>query len=128
MVDQHLSAIAQGKNEIPLDQACEQANKSLAVGDEEATQINAELGKWFSDYLSANGYQTHTNPSMIKHMIMTAFPTIMEDEKLTPENLEDVLLNARRVYAQHAALEKDSARYTFATILGTGTTRAITYV
>ena len=121
-----LGAIARGQPQRPLDEACKQANKALAANSEEANQINTEVGQWFADYLSDNGYYAHTNPGMIKEMIMNAFPTITQQPELDPENLEQVLLNMRRLYAQHAELAKP--RWNYSSILGTGSTRTLTYV
>ncbi|KAL3897562.1 MAG: hypothetical protein SGARI_006886, partial [Bacillariaceae sp.] len=122
-----LGAIAKGQAHIPVDKACEQANKSLAANTQEAKDINSELGQWFADYLSDNGYYAHTNPGMVKEMIMNAFPTIIQEEELNPENLEQTLLNMRRLYAQHAHAAR-GPRWSMSNVLGTGSTRVVTYV
>ena len=45
-------------------------------------------------------------------MILTAFPVLLEDEELTPDNVEQFLANKEQVYSRYAGVDLDDKRYT----------------
>lgn len=80
-------------------------NKAYEGDPELIKKANAELGQWFADYLQDAGYEAQTCPQLTKQMIMTAFSVICEDEQLTVDNIQEVLLNYRRVYRNFLNME-----------------------
>jgi len=49
----------------------------------------------------------HTYPQLTKQMIMTAFPVMTLEKKITPENAEGIVLNTRRVFRNFAQMETE---------------------
>ena len=85
------------------DQA--EASRLPAEAVEESTQA---LGQWFTDYLFANGYWVDDNPVLWKQMIMNAFPPVNDGQIMTPENVEQYLLNYHQVFNRHVSLNESS--------------------
>lgn len=89
-----------------LNSVCDQVNQSMSAADEEEVkQIGKEMGEWFANYLADSGYAPHTDSVMIKQAILSAFPVINKEKKLTPENVEEVLLNTERSYNRLIEME-----------------------
>ena len=65
-----------------------------------------DLGIWMGQYLADNGYHPHTSSVLAKQMFMVAFPPLTRDKKFTEENVEQVLLRARKVMSRYAQEEE----------------------
>mmetsp|Transcript_52443 Transcript_52443/g.126967 ORF Transcript_52443/g.126967 Transcript_52443/m.126967 type:complete len:114 (-) Transcript_52443:1387-1728(-) len=55
-----------------------------------------------------------------KQMIMTAFPSLTQDDKLTPENIEGYSLRVRHVMDRYDQIEEYRPRYDLMAVIGTG--------
>ena len=77
----------------------------------------AELGKWFTDYLTSNGYWVENDPASMKQMIVSAFPPI-NDGELTPENIQPSMLKMIQTMNKHIALQDQNTP--FQKLLATG--------
>jgi hypothetical protein len=110
-----------------LGKDLDQANDSLAmVGDERVDDVYRKMGQWFADHVRESGYYAHVNQILVKQMILTAFPPLMTDEKLTPENLEQFLANKQQVYDRYSTLAEDEeGRYSLKRLLGNGSTKIL---
>ena len=53
-------------------------------------------------------------------MVMTAFPSLTRDNKLTPENIEGYALRVRQVMDRYHQIEEDRPRYNLMAVMGTG--------
>jgi len=104
--DRVLNAIADPENAMTADQVCEFLNETLGGDPQVKEEATRDLGAWVGDYLKGNGYNPHVHSIMIKLMVMKAFPSITQDEVVTPENVERVLLRSRRVMNQYLELEE----------------------
>mmetsp|Transcript_16605 Transcript_16605/g.24538 ORF Transcript_16605/g.24538 Transcript_16605/m.24538 type:complete len:685 (+) Transcript_16605:91-2145(+) len=81
------------------------------VDEDAKSEVNAEIGQWFTDYLNHNGYQPYMSATVTKQMIMSVFPPISRGKftaELTPDNVEEKLLNTEKVYRQFIKLEEDN--------------------
>jgi hypothetical protein len=88
------------------------------VDQQEVELVSKELAEWFTKYLKYNGYKGLVSPTVIKMMLLKAFPVLTHDEDLTTENMEETLINADRIYSQFLRLEDEKARgYTSSNIL-----------
>ena len=72
--------------------------------DEAGIEAKRDLGQWIGDYLDANGYGPHINSTLVKQMILSAFPSISTDEEYTPENIEGALVRSRQVMNEYAGM------------------------
>ena len=72
-------------------------------------EVDGELGSWFTDYLTENGYDAtmHRSPALTKQMIMTFFPPIATEKEWKPDNVEHRLLNRERVYRKFIKSEEE---------------------
>ena len=54
---------------------------NTAQGHDEALAESSseELGKWFGQYLHANGYSPHTTSILMKQMFMASFPPLLRE-------------------------------------------------
>jgi len=77
----------------------------------EQEESKRELGEWFADYMSANGYWADDNPAIMKEMIMAAFPHV-SDPVLTEDNIESALVKGLRVINRLVQLAEDQDPYT----------------
>lgn len=112
-----LALLANHENrEEELPDLCEKINLALQTDSDTTNEAYQEIGKWFADYIRDNGYHAQTHPSEVKQMIVTAFPTIFEGEEVTPENLEQALINERRV-ANHYLDTKEGGKYSLNKLL-----------
>ena len=125
----HEIAEQQGSPELQtkLEDALEKVNASLAmVGDEQTDQAYSELGQWFADHVRASGYYAHVNQVLMKQMIMSAFPVLLaDDEKLTPDNLEQFLANKEQVYARYVRAAEEEGQYSLRRLFGNGGTKVM---
>ena len=89
---------------------------------EAVSAATADVGQWIADYMKGNGYFPPTNSLLIKQMIMSAFPPITTENKITPENIEDVLIRGRYILGKYRDLEERKyGKYSlFEEILGKG--------
>lgn len=121
MRDRILQKMAEGKEDTEkVEEFCELIN--LAQGKladtEGKKEAEQDMGQWIADYLSDNGYQPHTNPVLIKQMVLTAFPSITRERELTPDNIEEVLVKSGRVMQSYLTVsDRQKARYSLAGIL-----------
>jgi len=78
-------------------------------------QSSSDLGQWMGHYLKDNGYSPHTTSILMKQMFMTSFPPLTRDEEFTEENVEEYLLNTRKVMSRYVEQEtKNSVTKTLA--------------
>lgn len=98
--------LTRSKKDTTLPEFLQLYNKSIA------RKISAEhaIGQWFAEYLADNGYFMIGSPSLIKIMIMGAFPLLTPDKQLTEENFEAAMLSLRSLYNKYLKLEKKRAR------------------
>lgn len=110
-----------------LENALGQVNESLAmVGDERVDEVYSKLGQWFADHVRESGYYAHVNQVLMKQMILAAFPPLLTDEKLTPENVEQFLANKQQVYARYTKFaEVEDESYSLKRLLGNGSTKIL---
>mmetsp|Transcript_15553 Transcript_15553/g.25547 ORF Transcript_15553/g.25547 Transcript_15553/m.25547 type:complete len:490 (-) Transcript_15553:40-1509(-) len=81
---------------------CDQINRSMEAGNQdEVDTANADVGKWFADYLVDSGYAPHMDATLIKQQIMTSFPVVNKgNAPYHPLNMEKILLDHQRVYTR----------------------------
>lgn len=123
---EYLHYINKAKAENEISSLCDRINMSMEGDAAEVEASQQELGKWFADYMSDNGYALQMDSTMIKQAIMTAFPTVREEKgkswaffliafntslictpctAYTPENLERALLQTEKIYTSLAETE-----------------------
>lgn len=118
-----LSELDDPKREKGVDELCEMINGALLgrdVEDEALIQsTNADVGQWVADYLADNGYNPHTNSTVIKQMVLTAFPTVTQEGEYRPETLKDVLLRSAQVMNEYLDVQ-ERHKYSWSKLLGNG--------
>lgn len=99
----------------------------LQSGDSDsANKATNDLGVWIGQYLQDSGYTPHIQTQLVKQMIISAFPPVINREGnkdlFTPDNVEDALLRRRQIMNEHlSALErKKNKNYNWGTIIGNG--------
>ena len=86
--------------------------------DQQQEEAQHDLGQWIGEYLADNGYNPHTNPVLIKQMILTAFPTITREKEVTPENIEESLLRQSSIMGNYVSItDRQKLRYSLPGIL-----------
>lgn len=119
-----LKALSDPNNEKSAEEFCEMLNASVYKDERTMNIATSELGTWVGEYLADTGYNPHTQSTIIKQMVMTAFPPINFDGSYTPENLETSLLRARQVLEdlmkEHESQESKTT-WTFSNAFGNGT-------
>jgi len=124
---QFLSELANPENTERLPELVLQFQSILEMDEEIIHESHEKLGNWFGDYLKASGYAAHVQPVVIKQMIMSAFPTVLEEGKeITPENFQQILLHAQRVYNQYLDIPEENP-YSLNGILATRGTTPVGY-
>ena len=93
--DELLNKLHSPEMQSQLPELCGKFNLSLQGDAQAVDETYQALGQWFADYLRDNGYHAQTRPLVVKQLILSAFPTITEGDELTPENLEEALINER---------------------------------
>lgn len=117
--DELLSRLQEEEMQSQLPELCAKFNTSLQGDSETVDETYKALGSWFADYLRANGYHAQTQPLTIKHLVLAAFPSLSDGEDITPENIEQTLINERRLANRY--LDLDSGRrsqYALTKLLG----------
>jgi len=101
-------------NEEDLAAACKRINTSyMAAKEKEIEEIKREMGQWVGEYLQRNGYPIHLDPTMVKSMMLTAFPPLLPETELEeggdlqPSHLEAVLLRQRELYSKYINIEEE---------------------
>lgn len=90
-------------------QLVEKVEHSRLAGPE-CQDVEDRLGKWFADYLHDAGYRVDESPIMYKQMIMSAFPVILKEDKLTADNVEQTTtLNYSRIVNHYLEEEEEPA-------------------
>mmetsp|Transcript_15845 Transcript_15845/g.23536 ORF Transcript_15845/g.23536 Transcript_15845/m.23536 type:complete len:698 (+) Transcript_15845:100-2193(+) len=86
---------------------CDQINRSSEVSNQdEVDAANADVGKWFADYLIDSGYHPHTDSTAIKQLIMTSFPVVNKGAApFHPLNIERILLEYQKGYTRLIEME-----------------------
>ena len=118
--DRMLMDLGDPNSETDTQKLCELYQSATVADEEIVNERTAEVGKWVGDYLLDNGYHPHMTSLLIKQMVMTAFPSLTREKEFTPDNIEEYILRAQRVLTKYAEVE-DQRRYTFPSIMGTGT-------
>lgn len=124
LLDRMLVAISDSSDADKAKEICDLLNTSL-YGDAPSTkEASDNLGQWIGKYLLDAGYNPHTNPNVIKQMILTALPPVTFDKKFTPDNLEPTLLRARHIAKKYGDTNREIKRsqWSFADALGKGGT------
>lgn len=86
-----------------------QVEKSRGESNQEREALEAGMGSWFAAYLRDAGYRIDESPIMYKQMIMSAFPVILKEDKLTADNLEQVTLNYSKIVNHYLEEEEEPA-------------------
>jgi len=119
MYDQILAEMDNPTSEKDVSDFTDMIN-AAAGGDPEAIRLaNTDLGQWVTDYLADNGYRPHLNSLIIKLMVLTAFPSITQEEELTPETLKDAIIRMSRVMNEYLNVQ-ETRTYTWSKNLGQG--------
>jgi len=121
--DQTLAELTAPNGRFSAEELCDLLNTAIVDGDPEAVaKSTADVGQWIGDYMQANGYFPHMNSLLIKQMVMSTFPSINTEGKVTPENIEETLIQSRYIlgkYRDHE--EKKYGKYNlFQGVLGKG--------
>lgn len=94
-------------------------NVALAGGSkEQSEEAERRLGKWVVDYMKDNGYNPHTSSLQIKQMVLNAFPPLYQGD-LTPDSLEEALLNTRKITLMHLHAVRRRKKYSVSKTLST---------
>ena len=117
--DQVLARLADPDYQDKIEDICNLMNQSREADPEDIAESHRLLGQWFADYIRDAGYNAQINPTVLKQMILVAFPTINPDGKLTPDNVEQVYLITRRVLNTYLDVKK-SDKYSLRNLLGNG--------
>lgn len=115
-VEHYLRILAESENPDEASAVCKLINAQYSAKESGKQRVNKEIGQWFVDYLRYNGYRPHASPTLIKELIMIAFPPISKDEDVTPGNVEHTLLNAQRVFNKYMQDQVESSPYTLTKI------------
>jgi hypothetical protein len=117
-LEELLSKFSDPSFKANLPEMCNKVNSSLTANPETIDEVHRELGQWFGDYLLNNGYQAHFTSTLIKEMILAAFPPITAGD-IRPDNVEETLLKLRFIYNEYLRLKGDRT-YTRQSVLGNG--------
>mmetsp|Transcript_16021 Transcript_16021/g.36967 ORF Transcript_16021/g.36967 Transcript_16021/m.36967 type:complete len:699 (-) Transcript_16021:138-2234(-) len=82
-------------------------NTAQGQDEELAENSSEELGKWFGQYLHANGYSPHTTSVLMKQMFMASFPPLLRESELTEANIEEYLLKQRSLLLRYVDKTED---------------------
>mmetsp|Transcript_14891 Transcript_14891/g.41144 ORF Transcript_14891/g.41144 Transcript_14891/m.41144 type:complete len:706 (-) Transcript_14891:285-2402(-) len=116
-----LNRLKDPETEEKLPEICKAINHAFFHADpEDIERADENIGKWFAAYLRHNGFNAQTQPTVVKQMIMLAFPPILEDEELTPENIQAAFLKARRVTGNYMDIERKREN-SYTDLMGNGT-------
>lgn len=88
-----------------------QVNVSKASAAE-VEESAAELGKWFTDYLTDNGYWVEDSPALMKQMIMRAFPKIQDGREVTPDSILPTFLGYLKLMNRYSQEDDGQAPLT----------------
>ena len=78
-------------------------------------KASGDLGQWMGEYMADNGYSPHTTSIMMKQMFMLAFPPLQKDDDVTEDNVEELLLNTKKLLDRYSEMDnKNSTTRTLA--------------
>lgn len=77
---------------------------------EEVKESFDEFGQWFADYLKDSGYAVDvaTNPMVMKQMIMSAFPRIIDGSEYTVDNMQPAMLKSLKAMNKLIVLQDEN--------------------
>ena len=86
---------------------CEMYLKTREENVEHNEKKKTQMGEWFTDYLDANGYWMGDHPTLLKQMIMSAFPPLIKGGIPTPQNIEETMVKCAHVFTNHIGNEEN---------------------